>query len=80
MAVLIVIMVLLASVLSSAISIYVMMKYLDKFTGKDDLQMQIDYLKDMVNRKHEISMKFMKQVNQREIDHWNFINLYSKMW
>lgn len=46
----------------------------------DDLQMQIDYHKDSMNRKHEVSMEYVKRIDQRETDHWNFINMNSKMW
>ena len=46
----------------------------------DDLQMQIDYQKDSLNRKHEVSMEYVKRIDQRETDHWNFINMNSKMW
>lgn len=46
----------------------------------DDLQMQIDYQKDSLTNKHEISMEYVKRIDQRETDHWNFINLNSKMW
>lgn len=46
----------------------------------DDLQMQIDYYKDSMNRKHELSMEYTKRIDQRETDHWNFINMNSKLW
>jgi uncharacterized protein YpuA (DUF1002 family) len=80
MALLIVVLVLLTSAISGVVGAYVCMKYFHTALGTDDLQMQIDYLKDSLNKKHEISMKYVKNIDQREIDHWNFINLNCKLW
>lgn len=79
MAVLIVILTVLVSAISGAIGSYVAIRYVSRF-NTDDLQMQIDYLKDTVNINHEKTMKFLKQIDQREINHWNFINEHVKLW
>ena len=80
MAILIVILTVLVSAISGVVGGYVCMKYFHTDSETDDLQMQIDYLKDTVGNKHEVAMKYLKQVDQREIDHWNFINLNCKLW